>query len=131
MRNLLPKIFLASAMVATAALATNVALAETMVKVPFNFEANGKICPAGVYTVDHNLMSGEVTLRNTDWSRAFAWIAGPGDPSPRDGRVILRFDKQDQHYTLQSVQVGSSITARLDGKKKPLEYKPTQVVLGQ
>ena len=75
MRSILPKIFLASAMVATAALATNNALAETMVNVPFSFTVNGKVCPAGLYTVARNDTNGVVTLRDPTRKSGFTWIS--------------------------------------------------------
>jgi hypothetical protein len=130
MRSILPKIFLASAMVATAALATNNALADTMVNVPFSFTVNGKVCPAGLYTVARNDSSGVVTLRDAAWKRGFTWIASQGDPAPTDGRVILRFDRDGDNYSLQSVQYRNLITSRLDGRKNN-EGRPTRVVLGQ
>jgi hypothetical protein len=130
MRSLLSKFFLASAVAATAALAVNTAKADTMVNVPFNFTVNGKVCPAGLYSVARNELSGVVTLRNGDWKRSFAWIATPGDPAPTDSRIMLRFDKAGDGYTLQSVQYRNLITARLDGKK-PAEEAPTRVVLGR
>ncbi|HUB19179.1 MAG TPA: hypothetical protein VL990_11140 [Acidobacteriaceae bacterium] len=131
MRSILPKIFLASAVAAMAALTTGSALADTLVNVPFSFTVNGKVCPAGQYSVARNEMTGVVTLRNDDWKSSFAWIAGPGDPAPTDGRVILRFDKDSDGYTLQSVQYRNLITARLDGRKVNEEAPTTRIVLGR
>lgn len=131
MRSILPKLLMASAVLATAALTTNNARAETMVNVPFNFTVNGKSCPAGRYAVDRDFVSGVVTLRNEDWKRSFTWIAAAGEPAPRDSRVILRFDGEGSSHTLQSVQYGTLITARLDGKTKQAEGGPTRVVLGR
>jgi hypothetical protein len=130
MRSILPK-FLATAVLAAAALTTTNALAETQVNVPFSFTANGKVCPAGLYTLDRNLASNVVTLRNDDWKSSFTWIAGAGDPAPTDSRVILRFDEDGPNHTLQSVQYGSVITSRLDGKRNRTEEAPTRVVLGR
>jgi hypothetical protein len=130
MRSILHKIFLASAVAATAALATNSALAETRVNVPFSFTVNGKVCPAGTYSIERNDLTGIVTLRNDDWKAAFTWIASPGEPTPTDSRVILRFDRDGQGYLLQSVQYHNVITARLDGRQKNMEA-PTRVVLGR
>jgi hypothetical protein len=131
MRFTLPKFFLTSAIAATAVLATNGAFAERMVNVPFSFTVNGKVCPAGVYSLDHNQTTGIVTLRNTDWKRAFTWVAGPGEPAPTDSRVILSFDENGHDHVLRTVQYGNLITARLDGKQKRNEEKPSRVVLGQ
>jgi hypothetical protein len=131
MRFTLPKFFLASAIAATAVLATNSALAERLVNVPFNFMVDGKACPAGIYSLDHNQITGIVTLRNADWKRSFTWVAGPGEPGPTDSRVILSFDENGQDRVLRTVQYGNLITAQLDGKHKRNEEKPSRVVLGQ
>lgn len=130
MRSLLSRFFLASAVAATAALAANTAKADTLVNVPFNFTVNGKICPAGQYSVARNDASGIVTLRSDNWKSNFAWIAAPGDPAPTDARIVLRFDQDGGNYTLQSVQYRNLITAPLDGRKRS-EEAPTRVVLGQ
>jgi hypothetical protein len=130
MRSILPKFLLASAIAAMAALTTSNALADTKVNVPFSFTANGKVCPAGNYSVGHNATTGVVTLRNDSWQRNFAWQMSPGDPAPTDGRVILRFDKEGDSYTLQSVQYRNLMTSRLDGKKHNNEA-PTRVVMGR
>ena len=130
MRSILQKFFLASAVAATAALATGSALAETTVSVPFSFTVNGKTCPPGIYSVGSNGTSDIVTLRSRDSSRSFAWILTSGDPSPYDGRIILRFDQDGGNYTLQSLQYRSLITSRLDGRQQ-MENGPTRVVLGR
>jgi hypothetical protein len=130
MRSILPK-FLATAVLAAAALTTTNALAENMVNVPFNFTVNGKVCPAGLYTIDRNNLSDVVTLRNDDWKSSFTWVAGAGDPAPNDTRVILRFDEDGPNHALQSVQYGNVITSRLDGKSNRNEEAPTRMVLGR
>ena len=130
MRSILPKFVLASAIAAMAALTTSNALADTKVNVPFSFTVNGKVCPAGSYSIGHNETTGVVTLRNESWQRNFAWLMSSGDPAPTDGRVILRFDKEGDNYTLQSVQYRSLIAAQLDGKKHNNEA-PTRVVMGR
>jgi hypothetical protein len=122
---------LASAVLVAGTLAAAPAMAEVLVDVPFNFTVNGKMCPAGRYQVEHDAASNIVTLRSRTWSRTFAWIAGPGEPSPYDARVILRFDESGDAHELQSVQYGSSITSRLDRKTQPSEYVPTRMIQGQ
>ena len=132
MRFLLPKLVMASAVMMAGALAAAPAMAEVMVNVPFSFTVDGKVCPAGRYTIEHNATSSLVSLRSVEtWSRSFTWVAGPGDASPTDSRVILRFDVNGGDHELQSVQVGSLITDRLDGKRKPSEYVPTRMIQGQ
>ena len=129
MRTLVQKIFLASAVAAMAALTTSSALADVKVNVPFSFKANGKLCPAGYYSVGRDDTTGTVTLRNATWLRTFSWLAGPGDPAPTDNRIILRFDKVGDGYTLESVQYRSLITAQLD--KKHNRETPGRMVIGQ
>ena len=131
MRFLLPKLVMASAVMMAGALTAAPAMAEVMVNVPFNFTVNGKVCPAGRYAIEHDSTSSLVSLRSvSSWSRSFTWVAGPGEPSPYDARVILRFDENGEAHQLQSVQFGSLITRRLDGKRKA-EYVPTRVIQGQ
>jgi hypothetical protein len=107
------------------------AMAEVMVNVPFDFTVNGKVCPAGQYQIGHDATSSLVTLRSMTWSRTFTWIAVPGEPSPYDSGVVLRFDTIGDGHELQSVQFGSMITHRLDRAPKPSEYVPTRVIQGQ
>lgn len=130
MRSLAQKIFLASAITAMAALTTSSALAEMKVNVPFSFTANGKVCPAGEYSIGRYATQTIVTLRSEDGRGNFQWVLSSGDPAPNDTRVILRFDKVGDNYTLQSVQYHNLITARLDGKKHNSEA-PTRLIVGQ
>lgn len=121
------KLLLASAMLA---LAVTPALAETsVVNVPFSFIANGKHCPAGMYTVTRDLEFNAVRLQSADGAKNFQWVAGPGTASPDDSRVVLTFDKWDSGYTLRLVQYHNQITSRLD--KKAPEYVPTRTIVGQ
>lgn len=129
MRSILRNLSLASAMLAAAALTATSAMAEPRVNVPFSFSVAGKDCPAGVYSVERNPLSGVVTLRSADATRAFSWITFPGDAAPGDTRIILRFDDNGTARFLHSVQYGSAVTARLD-RHQP-EYVPTRIVQGQ
>ena len=54
MRSKLHTVLASAALMAAAVLATNSAMAETTLQVPFNFIVAGKICPAGHYTVKEN-----------------------------------------------------------------------------
>ena len=121
------KLLLASAMLA---LAVTPALAETtMVNVPFSFIANGKHCPAGMYTVTRDPQIPSLRLQSADGASNFQWMAGPGEAAPNDSRVILTFDKWENGYTLRLVQYHSQVTNRLD--KKVPEYVPTRTIVGQ
>lgn len=121
------KLLLASAMLALAV--TPALAAAATVNVPFDFVANGKHCPAGVYIVSRDSQLNAVRLQSADGARNLQFIAGPGEPSPYDSRVVLTFDKWDSGYTLRLVQYGNQITSRLD--KKAPEYVPTRTIMGQ
>lgn len=128
MRSILYTSFLASAVAMAAALATTNALAA--VNVPFSFTANGKVCPAGYYAIGHDQTTGVLTLRGDNWRVAnFQWLVAPGEPAPTDARVVLRFDKDGDNYTLQSVQYRNLITSQLD--KKHSNEAPSRVVMGR
>jgi len=127
MKAIPQKLLLASAMLAFAAMP---AFAETStVNVPFTFVANGKHCPAGVYTVSRDPQFNVVRLQSADGAKNFQWIAAPGQASPLDTRVILTFDKLDSGYALRTVQYHYETTNRLD--KKVPEYVPTRTIMGQ
>jgi hypothetical protein len=129
MRSPFRKLFLAPAILAAAAMATSTAMAATSLNVPFSFTAGGKVCPAGVYTVDKGPAANTVRLVSEDSSRNFVWIVGPGSPQPTDQRIVLTFDNADGAHTLKSVQLRNMITSRLDKPAK--EYTPTRIVAGQ
>jgi hypothetical protein len=115
MRSIL-KFVLAPAVLAAAALTASSAMAETTVKIPFNFTAGGHVCPAGLYTVEHNSNSGFVTLLRRGSADTFTWVVGPADATPSERRITLKFDEIGNTHVLQSVQYGTVITARLDKK---------------
>ena len=131
MRSILHKVVLASVVMATAALATNSAMAEARVNVPFKFTVAGKQCPAGAYSVIEDTTHNRVTLWSKTAPISFTWLIGAGDPAPTDNKVILRFGEQGTNYTLQSVQYRSLITARLDKGSKHSEHTPVRMVEGQ
>lgn len=106
---------LALAFLATAALATNSAKAETALKVPFNFTVAGQPMPAGQYVLLHDETFHSVTLRNKATAKSFSWLVGPGSVNPADDRIGLNFDRLgDDSHALRSIQYGSQITSRLD-----------------
>lgn len=129
MRFPLRNLFLASAVLAGAALATNTARAQVRLEVPFNFTAAGKACPAGAYWVEESALRATVTLRAVNAPRGFTFIIGPGEPGPIDSRVVLTFDDLGESHVLRTIQYRNLITAQLDKKTK--EYVPTRIVSGQ
>ena len=110
------KFVLAPAVMVAAALATTSAMAETTVRIPFNFTASGQVCQAGLYTIQHDDGSAFVTLTRKGTSQAFTWTVGPGEPGPTDWKVALKVDTIGSGHVLQSVQYGTMITSRLDKK---------------
>jgi hypothetical protein len=130
MRFTLRNFVLASA--AVAAFATTAAMAETTLKVPFNFTVAGKQCPAGVYTVDKNSVGTQVTLKSMNAPEAFTWAITPGSPAPTDTRVILEFDQYGQDHALRSIQYGAKVTSNLNRNNKESERRsPLRIVQGE
>ena len=116
MRSILCRLLLVPAIAAAASLSTQSAKAET-ITVPFSFTANGDTFPAGAYTVQEDMQASVVTLHEVNGTKAIKFAVGPGDPSPTDNRVVLRFETKGDEHVLESVQYASKITARLDGAK--------------
>jgi len=113
MKFILSKFVLAPAVLAAAALtATSAMAAESTIKVPFNFTADGKVCPAGVYVVQKD--ANFVTLVHKGYGESFTWVVGPGSAEPTDTKVALNFDTLGKTHVLQSIQFGPVITSRLD-----------------
>ena len=104
MRSKLHTVLASAALMAAAVLATNSAMAETTLKVPFSFTVAGKICPAGHYTVKENAIGSYVTLTNEDSSRVFTWILLPNSPDFKSGNVVLKFDVAGESHLLHSVE---------------------------
>lgn len=131
MKAIFSKFVLAPAVLAAAALAATSAMAETTVKVPFSFTAGGQVCPAGLYTVQHDDSSNFVTLTRKGSSQIFTWTVGPGAPGPTERKVALKFDDLGNAHVLQSVQYGSLITSRLDKKTLRDERESNQLTGGR
>jgi len=112
MRSTICRLTLIAVIVAAASLVSQSAQAET-VKVPFAFTANGKSFPAGTYTVQENVLATIVTLHSSDGSQSLSLSMGPGDPTPTDQRVVLRFRTSGDQHELDSIQYGTKITNRL------------------
>jgi hypothetical protein len=122
----LKKLAIASALLAFAVAS---GFAETTVKVPFDFLANGRHCSAGAYTVNLDAQFNMVKLQSADGARTFQWVVLSGAPSPNDTRVILTFDQAESGYALRTIQYHNKITGKLD--KNIPEYVPTRAIIGQ
>ena len=131
MRFNLRNFVLAPAVMAAAALATNTAMAETTLKVPFNFTVAGKNCPAGIYVVQWEFSNSNsvVKLTSKGTQRSFIWLVSPGNAAPTASAVTLTFDELGQTHTLRSVQYGPMVTSRLDKQTKETEHPSTRIVL--
>jgi type 1 fimbria pilin len=131
MRSKINTVLASAALVAAAVLATNSAMAETTLKVPFSFTVAGKTCPAGHYTVKENAIGSFVTLTNEDSSRVFTWILLPNSPDFKSGNVVLKFDVAGQTHLLHSVEVGSMTTSVLDKNAGNSEYISAELAAHQ
>jgi hypothetical protein len=129
MRNILGKIVLMSAVVATT-FAASAATSEKRFEVPFSFTVAGQSWPAGTYLIQ-KAQGTNVVLQSQDSTRTFAMTLGPGDPSPSDTRAIMTFAEDNQNHALKAVQYGPMVTSlnrRHDGQ---LEHMPVRMVQGQ
>jgi hypothetical protein len=131
MRSTIHTVLASAALMAAAVFATNSAMAETTLNVPFSFTVAGKTCPAGHYTVKENPIGTFVTLTNRDSSRVFTWILNPGPANYDPAKVVLKFDVAGQSHLLHSVQVGPMTTTVLDKNADTNEYKSAELVSRQ
>jgi hypothetical protein len=132
MKSIFRTLVVAPAVLAVAALAINTASAEEAhIKVPFSFTVNGKICPAGTYSLARdNNYSNVVTLRGKD-TASFTWVLGPGDAAPTDSKVVLRFDETSDTHALNAIQYGPLVKTGLDKNTKHTEHATTRIIQGQ
>jgi len=132
MKSNFSKFMLAPAVLAAVALCANFATAETTVKVPFNFQAGGKTCPAGYYTVQRNDGANFVTLMHKGSAETFTYVLGPGAPEPNETKVSLKFDRIGDKHVLESIQYRALETSRLDKKTlRDAERESTRLTGGR
>jgi hypothetical protein len=128
MQSILRKLALAPAVLAAAAFMTTSAMAETTIKVPFNFTVGGKVFPAGRYVVERDDAGSFVSLINRDVPKVASWVLAPGSPAPNESKIALKFDMVGNTHVLQSIQYGSLITSKLD---KNLEHESNLLAEGR
>jgi hypothetical protein len=104
-----------------------VAATSTTLKVPFSFTIDGKILPAGEYSVQRD--RDFVRLKGKDAGESFVWVAAPS--ATWEDKVILKFEPVGQTQALQSVQYGPLVTNTLDRKSKKAEEMSPQFMPGQ
>lgn len=101
----------AVAFCATSAFAAN----KAAVNIPFSFESQGQVFPAGQYTATLDLNHGVIALNSVTNTRLSAhWLAGPADSNLNDEKLTLKFDDLGSRHVLRTVQLGPRITSRLD-----------------
>src|SRR5436305_9432469 len=115
------KSILAAVVVTSGALSPNVARAETALKVPFSFTVSGHTMPADVYTMQEDTFHNPVILRDKESTRSFSYPLRPGDPSPNEVHVALKFETSGNAHILRGIQFGAKTTARLDNGPAPYD----------
>lgn len=117
----------AIAFCATTAFAAN----KAVVNIPFSFESQGQVFPAGQYTATLDLNHNVLAL-NSVTNTAFSahWLAGPADSNPNNEKLTLKFDDLGSRHVLRTVQLGPRITSRLDARSRDSEGS-TAFVSGQ
>jgi hypothetical protein len=131
MNQIIRKFLVASAAVAAIALASNSAMAEAKLNVPFSFTVGHKTLPAGQYKVEKRGSNNIVTLTNQDSTIKYSWILAPGDPSPYSNAVVLKFDTANETHALRSIEYGPQSTTRLDRGRDRHEHPKVDTVIGQ
>ncbi|MGC1871791.1 MAG: hypothetical protein WA700_12595 [Acidobacteriaceae bacterium] len=131
MQSKIYTVLASAALMAAAVLATNSAMAETTLNVPFSFMVAGKACPAGRYSVKEDPTASYVILTNQDSSRHFMWVIGPGSSDYEASKVVLKFDLAGQSHLLRSVQIGPMTTPVLDKNAVNSEYRSAELAAHQ
>jgi hypothetical protein len=125
------KSILTAIVITAGGLATHTAMAETTLKVPFSFTVAGQSMPAGVYSVSKDSLHNVVTLKSMDESKTFSAVLVPGDPSPNDRHVALKFDQSGNGHTLKYIQYGPETTSSLEHGIRERGYDPTRLSQGR
>jgi hypothetical protein len=129
MKTTLRSLFLASAVLATAALTVKAAMASTTINVPFAFTVDNQACPAGHYLVVRSSEGNIVKLVGA--TKSFTWGIHPGDGAPGDTRVVLKFDELGTEHALNAIQYGAMTTSQIDRKSLLKEAHSSEIVLGK
>ena len=113
MRITLRSLVLALVVLAASAFTTRTASAAS-VRVPFDFNIDGKTLPAGTYNVTRDMNGQLVTLESQDCKYAYSWLV-MRDPADQPSHLVtLRFDESGNNYALRTVQYDTLTTKRLD-----------------
>lgn len=125
------KSILAAIVLTAGALVTHTASAETNLNVPFSFTVAGQSMPAGLYSISKDSVHNIVTLKSLDATKTFSAVLVPGDPSPTDSHVALKFDQSGNGHTLKSIQFGARTTSSLEPATRERGYDPTRLSQGR
>jgi hypothetical protein len=125
------KSILAAIVITAGALVTHTASAESTLTVPFSFTVAGQSMPAGVYSVSTDSIHSLVTLKSMKASKTFSAVLVPGDPSPNDTHVALKFDQSGNGHALKSIQYGARTTSSLEQTTSERGYDPTRLSQGR
>jgi hypothetical protein len=94
------------------------------VTVPFDFDVNGQLFPAGAYDVSFDIATWEIALTNCrDGSKHSQWLAVPSglDEGFDEPHMKLSFDKAGNNYKLASITVDKwEAPARVHSHSKAL-----------
>jgi hypothetical protein len=116
MNSKIRNLILAPAAVVAFALASHAAKADSLAKVPFNFTVEGKVCPAGDYTIHRDSANNTVILQGRYNKVGFIWSLDANNVTPASKAVVLQFTEDGDNHALRFVQYGSVSTYRLDKK---------------
>lgn len=114
------RFILCSVVLATVSLGASAAFAtpKAVVDIPFNFNSQGHVFPAGHYVATLNSNQTVLALTNmADAKMSTRWVASPIECNPADQKLILKFDGLGDGHALRTVQLGSRITPRLDAPR--------------
>ena len=128
MRFLVSRSVLAAIVLTAGSLSIHTAKAETL-NVPFSFTVAGETMPAGLYSVSQNTDHNLVTLKSMDASKTFSAVLVPGDPSPTDRHIALKFEQSGSDHALKSIQYGGRTTSQL--KSVTRGYDPSRLSQGR
>ncbi len=130
MRNILSRLVVMSTVVA-ASFATNAAMAETRLQVPFSFTVGSQNWPAGIYLIEKTQVNDTVVLQSSDSQRSVSLSLAPGDPAPNDSRIMLTFTEDHEAHALKSLQYGSKVGKIHRKSDEQNERLPVRMVQGQ
>lgn len=131
MRLMTFKSILAAVVITTGAFGAHAAKAETALNVPFSFTVAGHTMPAGVYLVQQDTFHNVVVLRNKNASESFTYALRPGDRTPDEMHIALKFEADGSSHSLRWIQVGSKMTSRLEDSSAPAGFDPARLSQGR